>query len=185
MRDSDGSEIQKWILERLLNSQWCFSQIKKEVHDPGSNPLPLDRVAKVLSNCATRFTGPQPSVLIYKQNGGLFVYRSKIQTNTDILMKNGWPDAANSVCYSDFHFYTFSIFKTIQITIFILTTRGRQKPIFFSHSFRLGLFGTPSTMEIVRWVAYQSVGGQYPFHAKASGMVLTFKSNGLFIRLVP
>ena len=68
---------------------------------------------------STKFTGPQPSVLIYKRNGGLFVYRSKTQTNTDILMKNGWPDAANSVCYSDFHFYTFSIFKTIQITIFI------------------------------------------------------------------
>jgi len=119
MRDFDDSEIQKWILDYLLNSQWCFSQIKKEVHDPGSNPLPLDRVAKVLSNCATKFTGPQPTVLIYKRNGGLFVYGSKTQTNTDILMKNAWLDAANSVCYSDFHFYTFSISKTIQITIII------------------------------------------------------------------
>ena len=145
MRDFDDSEIQKWILERLLNNQWCFSQTKKEVHDPGSNPLPLDRVAKVLSNCATKFTGPQPSVLIYKRNGGLFVYRSKTQTNTDILMKNGWPDAANSVCYSDFHFYTFSIFKTIQITIFIFDHwMAPETKHFFYHSFRYGLFGTPT-----------------------------------------
>ena len=61
---------------------------KKEVTDPGSNPLPLDRVAKVLSNCATKFAGPLSSVLIYKRNGDLFVYCSKTQTNTDILMKN-------------------------------------------------------------------------------------------------
>ena len=80
------------VLDRLFNIRWVVMgrpNTKKGVKDPGSNPLPMDRVAKVLSNCATKFTGPQPSVLIYKRNGGLFVYRSKTQTNTDILMKNG------------------------------------------------------------------------------------------------
>ena len=56
--DFDDSEIQDLILERLLNSQWCFSPIKKEVTVPGSNPLPLDCVALVLSNCAIKFKGP-------------------------------------------------------------------------------------------------------------------------------
>ena len=63
-------------------------KIKKEGTDLGSNPLPLGRVAKVLSNCAIKFTGPQPPVLIFKRNGGLYVYRCKTQTNTDILIKN-------------------------------------------------------------------------------------------------